>query len=657
MTNISSMLPIHDPLLIFTLLIGIILLSPFLFKLIKVPDVAAFILMGILVGPYGLNILARDSSFELLGIVGLLYIMFSAGLELDLEKLKISKKNSIIFGLATFLIPFILGLAVSKSILQLENHASLLVSIMFSTHTLVAYPIVRKLGINRDISVLTAVGGTIITDTLVLIILSIVTRDYHGHSIGLEIVKLLLIFGVYTILVFYLFPKIAKWFFKHIKRDKPVHYLFLLFLVCIASYGAKLIGTEPIIGAFIAGLALNKSIPRNSLLMHHIDFVGNVLFIPVFLISIGMLIDTKILISGTYLWTVALILIIVAFMGKWLAAFITQKLLNFSNTQRNVLFGLTSSHAAATIAIILIAYQKQIIDITIFNATVLIILCSSLAASMITQKYGKMLAMSQENLKETDKPERILVPIANPATMSGLVSIANSMQRVNPDEPIYLLNILNDNTSSRENILKLKETLENNVSEFNHLSENLKVITRVDLSTSSGIMRTAKEYMVSDIVFGQGEKSSASQRIFGNIFDHLLSCLQTLYAVRISGNTSDYNRFIVHIPLNLEYEPAFPSIIRKLNKLPKAKDEMEFRLENESCTSKLRTLLPNKNKHKIKYSSSGFNVPDNRPRSISIFFLLRKQSVSYNLQNNHNVRKIISKLDSNNQIIVVPGFE
>ena len=327
MNHLVTTLPIQEPLLIFTVLIGIILLSPFLFRLIKVPDVASFIIMGVLVGPYGFNILSKDSSIELLGTVGLLYIMFMAGLELDTEKLKISRKNSIIFGLATFLIPFILGLVISKTILKLENQATILVSIMFSTHTLVAYPIVRKLGVNRDISVLTAVGGTIITDTLVLMILSMVTQNFQGHSVRLEVIRLLVYFGVYTVFIFYSFPKIARWFFKHIKRDRPVHFLFLLFMVCSSSLLAEVIGVEAIIGAFIAGLALNRSIPRNSLLMHHVDFVGNVLFIPVFLIGIGMLINTRILFSGTHLWFVAGVLIVTAFAGKWLAAYLSQKIL------------------------------------------------------------------------------------------------------------------------------------------------------------------------------------------------------------------------------------------------------------------------------------------------------------------------------------------
>lgn len=657
MHHLTSIFPIHEPLLIFTVLIGVILLSPFLFRLIKVPDVASFIIVGVLIGPYGLNILSRDSSIELLGTVGLLYIMFMAGLELDPEKLKTSRKNSIIFGFATFLIPFFLGLTVSKTILQLENHATLLVSIMFSTHTLVAYPIVRKFGVNRDVSVLTAIGGTIITDTLVLMILSVATQNFQGNSVSFEIIKLLVYFSIYTAFVFYSFPKIARWFFKHIKRDRPVHYLFLLFMVCVSSFIAELIGVEAIIGAFIAGLALNKSIPRNSLLMHHIDFVGNVLFIPVFLIGIGMLINARILVTGTYLWFVAAILIIAAFAGKWLAAFASQKILRFNNTQRNLLFGLTSSHAAATIAIILIGYEKQMIDITIFNATILIILASSLAASFITEKSGKKLALSFDFTKDEKQPERILVPISNPSTMANLVGIANNFNTIQTSEPVYVLNILNENRSTRENILKIRQTLENNVSEFNNLNENLKVITRVDLSISSGIIRAAKEYMVSDIVFGWGEKTTTSQRIFGNIFDHLLNSLQTLFAVKISGNLSDYNKIIVNIPAHLEHEPSFASIIRKINKLPKPESELEFRVEQDECFVKIKSLLPKRNKHKIIYSATGFNEPGNDLMTINILFLLRKQSVSYNFKNNTVVQKVISSNNTKDYIIIVPGFE
>ncbi|WP_346861747.1 cation:proton antiporter [uncultured Draconibacterium sp.] len=657
MALFSPILPLHEPLSIFTAIMGIVLISPFLFKLVKIPDVASFIIMGVLVGPYGLNILARDSSIELLGTVGLLYIMFMAGLELDPEKLKTSRKSSIVFGLATFIIPFILGLLVSKNILQLENQATVLVSIMFSTHTLVAYPIVRKLGVNRDVSVLTAIGGTIITDTLVLLILSIATQNFQGNTLGFEVLKLVLYFGIYTFLIFYFFPIIARWFFKHIKRDRPVHYLFLLFMVCISSFAAERIGTEPIIGAFMAGLALNRSIPKNSLLMHHVDFVGNILFIPVFLIGIGMLIDTRVLISGPYLWYVTSVLIATAFAGKWLAAFISQKMLKFSNIQRNLLFGLTSSHAAATIAIILIGYEKHIIDIAIFNATVFVILVSSLVASFITEKSGKRIVLNSSFTNETKHSERILVPISNPLNMANLIGIATCFQKLNQTEPVYVINILNENRSSRENILKIRESLETNVAEFNNLNETLKVITRVDLSISSGIIRAAKEYMATDIVFGWVEKSTTSQRLFGNIFDHLLTSQQTLYAINMNRNLTDFNKFVVHIPSNLEHEPSFVSIIQKLNKLPKPDDQLVFEIENWAELPNIKTTIPKKNKHKISFKTNGFGIPGNKPDEIHVLFLLRKQSVSYNLKNNTAVKELISKEGFNNQIIVVPGYE
>ena len=651
------LLPLQDPLVIFTALTGIILLSPFVFRLIRIPDVASFIIMGVLLGPHGFHILARDTSIELLGTVGLLYIMFLAGLELDSEKLKASPKNSIVFGFFTFMLPFLLGLYVSKSILQLENQAALLVAIMFSTHTLVAYPIVRKLGITRDVSVMTAVGGTIITDTVVLLILSLVTQNYPEHAPGMGLLRLIIGFVVYTFIIFYSFPRIARWFFKHVKRDRPVHFLFLLFMVCISSYFAELIGVEPIIGAFMAGLALNRTIPRNSLLMHHVDFVGNILFIPVFLIGMGMLIDTGILFSGSYLWFVSVILITSAFAGKWLAAFVSQKILKFSAVQRGLIFALSSSHAAATLAIILIAYEKQLIDISIFNASILIILVSSLVASLLSEKYGKRLALSADSVRDVKQTERILVAISNPYSMENLVGLASSFNPNQSTEAVYVLNIVDDSRSSRENILNIRKILENNVSEFNNLSENLKVITRVDLSISSGIIRAAKEYMVSDIVFGLAGKSTASQRIFGNIFDHLLNSLQTLFAIKIESSLSDVRKFVIHIPARLEHEPSFESVFRKILRLRRPKTEIDFRCEQENTAIKIRSALPKRNRLSVNYSPDGFNIPESTQGTVNVLFLLRKQSVSYNVKNNRTVTQVSSSNNKHDFIIIVPGFE
>ncbi|MBN1182414.1 MAG: cation:proton antiporter [Bacteroidales bacterium] len=653
----NSIFPLHEPLLIFTLLIGIIFLSPFVFRIIRVPDVASFIIMGIIAGPYGFNILKRDASIELLGTVGLLYIMFMAGLELNTEKFKLTRKNSIIFGFLTFIIPAAIGFLVSKHFLILEFHAIILVSIMFSTHTLIAYPIARKAGVTRDISVLTAVGGTIITDTLVLTILSLITHDYQDVRITNILVRLFLSFTIYIVLIFYTYPKTAGWFFKHVKRDRPVHYLFILFLVCLSALLAKLIGLEPIIGAFVAGLALNKSIPKNSLLMHHIDLVGNVLFVPVFLIGAGMLININVVFSGTYFWLVSSVLIATAFAGKWLAAYISQKILHFTTIQRNLLFGLTSSHAAATIAIILIGYERQMLDISVFNATIIVILVSCLAASFITEKYSKKLALSMDFLKAEKHSGNILVPIANPGTMANLVSIANSFQTLQYLEPVYVLHIENNERSTKESLIKIREVLERNVADFNNLSENIKVITRIDLNVASGILRAAKEYMASDIVIGWNNKTSASQRIFGSIFDNMLSGQQTVYGVNISTEIDKIEKINLHLPRNIDHEPSFNTIIDRIIRLPvKSDSEIVFIAENENCLEHIRSLLPKKHKKGFTFNYSSCSISEKDLSKIDVYFIMRKRSVAYNARYNNSMKAKLMAFKSD-FIVIVPGYE
>ena len=661
MVLLSEFLPLVDPVFIFTVLIAIILLSPFLFRPFKIPDVAAFIITGIVIGPYGFKILNHDASIELLGTIGLLYIMFIAGLELDPEKLKISRKNSFVFGFFTFIIPFTLGMIISIYLLHLGFTASMLVSIMFSTHTLVAYPIVRKLGINRDASVLTAIGGTIITDTLVLIILSFITQRFSESQFAIQIIKIILFFGIYLIFIFYSFPKIARWFFKNIKRDRPVHFLFLLLMVCVSSALAKLIGFEAIIGAFVAGLALNRSIPKNSLLMSHVDFVGNILFIPVFLIGIGMLINTKVLYTGTYLWYISFILIVSATSGKWLAAFISQKILKFTSIQRNLLFGLSSSHAAATIAVILIGFKNGMIDENIFNATMLIILASSLIASFVTEKYGKKLALSDSIERDVKNNEKIMVPISNPSTMANLIELAKSFQYNANTEPIFVLNIVSDDISTKNNLINIRHTLESNVSEFNNLNESIKIITRVDLNISSGILRAAKEYMISDIIFGWGGRNTTSQRLFGSVFDHLNNGSQTLYACNILEHFERIDRAIVVLPGSLEHEMSFNSIINRIIRLPiKKGGSIEIYISNPEVESDIKDLVPKK--HKFRITFHNYLRPEDVSMSrdhkiLNIVFILRKQSVSYNPLHNTIVQKNLLAKQESNFILIVPGFE
>lgn len=661
MLQIAKLLPFTEPVYIFTILITAIFLAPFLFRWLKIPDVAAFIIAGILIGPYGFHLVDRDSGIELLGTVGLLYIMFIMGLELDPENLKKSRRPGILFGIFTFLFPFLLGWIVSRYLLNLDHAALILVSIMFSSHTLIAYPIVRNLGVNRDLSVLTAIGGTIITDTLVLLVLSIATQTRGQETVAVHLIKILLLFALFLLVIFYTYPRISRWFFANVKRDRPVHFLFLIMMVSISSVLAKLIGFEPIIGAFVAGMALSRTIPRTSMLMHHVDFVGNILFIPVFLIVIGMMINLRVLFTGATLWYIAALLITTALAGKWIAAYVAQKSLGFSRLQRDLLFGLSSSRAAATIAVVLIGFERQLIDENILNATVLVILFTCMTASHVTDRAGKKMVVEGSPERDDQADDIILVPISNPSNMATLVYMAKSFQEGRTSSPIYVLSIIPDDQRTRENLVRIRKALESNVSQFNNLSESVKVITRVDLNVSSGILRAAKEYLVSDIIFGWGGRSTPSKKIFGSVFDQLVAGDRTLYACNIRDPIQQMEEALVLLPPGLEYEISCTSIMHRISRLP-LKQGATIRIQTPSgeLPPIIRSSLSRK--YKVSVTTDPHRGQENFPlpagkQILNILFILRKQSVSYNSLHNSTMRKLIARAEQGNFLLIVPGFK
>ncbi|MBN2522222.1 MAG: cation:proton antiporter [Bacteroidales bacterium] len=664
---IAISLPLQQPVYVLTILIVTILLAPVIFRLIRIPDIAAYLIAGIIIGPYGFHILDRDTGIVLLGTIGLLYIMFLAGLDLNMKDFKKSKKASILFGLLTFLFPFIIGFTVSKYIFMLNIRATLLVAIMFSSHTLVAYPIARKLGIIKDVSVLSAIGGTIITDTLVLLILSILTGLTKDNSIMRDIVKLGIAFALYVMVIFYSYPRISKWYFENMKRDRYSHYLLLLSLVCLSASIAKIIGVEPIIGAFIAGLALNKVVPKNSMLFQHIEFVGNILFIPLFLFSIGMLIDLRILFHGIYLWFVAFVLIVGALTGKWLASFVTQKIVAYSRPQRIVLFGLTSSHAAATIAVILIGYQKNIINSTIFNAAILIILITSLVATLITEWGGRKLAGQRNILQLTGRKreERILVPIANPDTMVELIQIALRMNVSETEEPIYALSVVKDDNEAGEKLASIRQNLGQSFDAYNIISEKIKLITRIDLNIVNGIIRAAKELFITDVIIGWGTKSSTAQRLFGNVFDHLIKNNLTLYVCCLNRTFTKIGEINIFLYRNTELEAAFSGCISKISRLFTIKEKKVcFYTNTISTQNAINSFSVSVKRSRYTQTQLLQNVSEfesvlnDQPENIlNIIFLGRKHYISFDLAYEKVISNYTFRNGNKNFILVIPGLE
>ena len=563
-------LPITDPVLIFSIVLFIIFLAPLLLQKIKVPSITGLIVAGIAIGPNGFHLLERDSSIVLFGTVGLLYIMFLAGLELEINGFKKSKNKSIVFGFFTFIIPLIIGFIVSHFLLGYNITASILIASMFATHTLVAYPIASKLGLIKNEAVTVVVGGTIITDTAVLLILAVITGSVEGSlDVGFWI-KLLISIVIFSVIVFWLFPIIVRWFFKRLEGENVSQYILVLGMVFLASFLAEVAGIEPIIGAFMAGLALNNLVPRTSPLMNRIEFVGNALFIPFFLISVGMLVDLKVLFNGPVALTVAFTLTIAALVGKYLGAYATQKIFKYSVPQRNLIFGLSSAHAAATLAVILIGYNLEIIDDNVLNGTILLIFVTCLISSFVTENAGRKLAIEEgEQLPEVSEvPERILVPIANPNTIEKLIDFAIMVKEPKSQEPIYPLAVVKDDKEAKEKVILSTRMLEKAVVHASATDNTVQVITKVDLNIASGIIRAIKELMITEVIIGWNPKLRATDRIFGTALDNILHQTdQMTFVCNLINPLNTIQRLLVLMPKNADLEVGFNAWVQKIKLL------------------------------------------------------------------------------------------
>ncbi|WP_440617075.1 cation:proton antiporter [Cysteiniphilum sp. 6C5] len=388
-------LPLDNPVSIFTVVLALILAAKVICHYSKIPSIIGLIITGIIVGPHALNILDQNLAVTIFATTGLLYIMFLAGLELEMKEFKLHQHKSLLFGVLTFIIPFAIGFPVFYYGFDLQASAAILVAIMFSTHTLIAYPMVSKKGYARRQAVAIAVGGTIITDTVVLLILALVTGLHQEGSSIVMLITLVIGFILFSLIAFIVIPYIAKGFFYLFARKKSLHYTFVLFVVFLLALLAEIIGVDAIIGAFFAGLSLNRFVAKKKKLKAEIHFIGDTLFIPVFLISVGMIVNLEVLVDMHHILTIAITLIIVALVSKWLAAKFTQYALKLSPLDGRLIFGLSSAHAAATLAIILVGYKNGILSNAILNSTILLILISCLTASLVTANTLKHLSKKE----------------------------------------------------------------------------------------------------------------------------------------------------------------------------------------------------------------------------------------------------------------------
>lgn len=565
-TIFETTLPLTNPVLKFLLILIIILAAPIFLNKIKIPHLLGLIIAGAIIGPFGLNLIERDSGIILSGTAGLLYIMFLAGLEIDIADFKKNTSRSLVFGMYTFIIPMVLGILSGIFILQFSITTSVLLASMFASHTLIAYPLISKLGVVKNKAVTMAVGGTMITDTLALLVLAVIVGMANGEVNSDFWIRLSVSLLAFGLIITILFPIIARWFFKKFD-DNVAQYIFVLAMVFLGATLAELAGIEAIIGAFLTGLALNRLIPHTSPLMNRVEFVGNAIFIPFFLIGVGMLVDYRAFFKDWETLKVAAVMTIIATLAKFLAAWLTQKTYKLSLDERRIIFGLSNAQAAATLAAVLIGYNLQIFDASVLNGTILMILVTCTIASFQAQKGAKNIALS-EDLKsstgEVETDERILIAINQENNLEELVNLGVTIKSKHNKKGLYALHIIDNDESQNNNEKQAKKLLQQAGRIAAATDTKLNELLRYDINLVNGITSSLKEQRITDLILGLNNEKGISDGFFSNLTLGILSKSNpTTLIYKPTQPFGTIKRHLVIVPDKAEKEIGFPFWIIK----------------------------------------------------------------------------------------------
>lgn len=559
-------MPVTDPTWIFFTMLAIILVAPMLLERLHIPSIVGMIFAGLLIGPHGFGVLVRDGSFELFGKVGLYYIMFLASLEMNLQDVQRIKGRAAALGLLGFAIPMALGYMANSWLLGFGAEAAVLMAAMYASHTLVAYPVVLRYGLSRLPSVSIAVGGTIVADTLTLLVLAVVGGMFKEHTTGLHWIWLVAKVVLLGSLIIVVFPRMGRWFFRRYD-DSVVQYVFVLALVFLGAGLMEMVGMEGILGAFLVGLALNKLIPPPSPLMSHIEFVGNALFIPYFLIGVGMLINLHALFDHTAALVIAFVMVCVGLVSKWLSALVTQKMFRMEKDERHLMFGLTGSRAAATLAVVMVGYRivmpdgSRLLGDDVLNGAMALILVTCVTSSVVTERTSRQIAFKRRAgdvapYASASTPDRLLIAIKDESTMQSILNMALTMRTPHSPSPIVALNVVIEGApSARQQGLELLHKAEKIAA-----SANVKIQTysRWSVNVVSGISHAMKENAVSDLLMGLHEKTRIMESFYGKLGLDLLSAVERqvmIYRAAVPVNTVRHIQLLV--PGKAEYEPGF----------------------------------------------------------------------------------------------------
>lgn len=666
----DTTLPLTQPVLKFLVILVIILFAPILLNKIKIPHILGLIIAGAVIGPNGINLLTRDSSIILSGTAGLLYIMFLAGLEIDLAEFKKNSFKSLLFGMYTFLIPMTLGTLVGIYVLKFSVPTSVLLASMFASHTLIAYPILSKLEVTKNRAVNIAVGGTMITDTLALLVLAVIVGMSKGEVNAEFWTRLSVSLVVFALIVMLVFPIIARWFFKRYD-DNVTQYIFVLVMVFLGAVLAELAGVEAIIGAFLSGLALNRLIPSTSPLMNRIEFVGNAVFIPFFLIGVGMLVDYRAFFSDFETIKVAIVMTVVATFAKFAAAWLTQKTFRFTVDERRLIFGLSNAQAAATLAAVLVGYNViigetetgepiRLLGESILNGTIVMILITCTIATIVAQKGAINISIleASETDNEPDSFEKILIPVSNPENIEELIHLSTTIKSKQNKSELFALNIINNDSTNANEVKKAHKLIDKAMHTASSTDVVLNKLIRFDLNIINGITGVIKEHNITDLVLGLHIKKGISESFLGNLTEGILTKNNTTtFVYKPAQPIATIKRHIIIIPKNAENEIGFPFWLLKIWNIGRNTGAKLIFYAHQKTIAEIREIH---SKHPVEAEFKIFEDWDDflilsrdiKPDDGLIIILSREKKISY--QNNmKNIPNYLNKYFGNTSFILV----
>ena len=545
-----------NPLLTFTLLLLVALTLPPIFERIKLPGLVGLLFAGVVLGSNGLGLLdAESETMKLLSDIGKIYLMFVAGLEIDLEEFRKSKERSLGFGFATFIVPLIVGTAIAR-FFGMGWNASILVGSLLASHTLLGYPIVKRLGVVADEAVTVTIGATIFTDIAALLVLAVCISIHGGEFSPVSLLVQLVTLGVYAAIVLVGFDKAGKEYFRRTGDEQSNQFLFILLAVFLASVGAQIINVDKIVGAFLAGLAVNDVVGRSPV-EEKIEFVGSTLFIPFFFVGMGLLLDLPGFIN-TLTTELPLTLGIVGglFASKFIAAAIAKLLYGYSWDRTLTMWSLSLPQVAATLAAALAGVTAGLIDDSMFNVVIVLMLVTAIAGPILTTSFARRLSVtipndlateyhfkdasaealnpnlneeaitavaSSKNGSSTASDFRVVVPVANPATERNLIEMGALLARHERGKVVSLsiakAHVHMDDPELKKKMTQSRKLLREAVRVTKEFGALGKSLIRIDDDVVHGISRAAREERANLIIMGWSPTTDLRSRLFGSVID------------------------------------------------------------------------------------------------------------------------------------------